>query len=309
VVGVHASSDSLVAVRINAPQSAAELAGVRSAAPGELARIAQGGWLAGARLHLALPAGAYETALVTTPPAVPDEELAEALRWQLRGTLSIAPENAILDLVHLPRPPGASSDPLLVVAAARSVVRAALAPFDELGLEVDAVDIPEFAQRNLLIAEEQPDAPGCRGFLSLAGNSALLTVQMGADLCFARRMSLPQMDDEPEHLADRIATQVQRSLEVFARQSRLPDVLSLTVGPHPHAPLLARAVHEQAEIPAPLFDPGMILSGTSAQPQDTRSLQTAEAAIALGMALRRERAAGATRLARLPGWLRLPRAA
>jgi len=51
-------------------------------------------------------------------------------------------------------------------------------------------------------------------------------------------------DEDPEHVADRIATQVQRSLEVVERQSGLAPIRTVWIGPHPDSALIARCTAE-----------------------------------------------------------------
>src|SRR5450631_291787 len=284
-VGVQVSGHRLAAVRLRALAPLPVVDAVRQyrIEPGKLGEavraLAHGDFLAGARVAITLGAGKYETTTIPTAPAVPEDELRDALRWQLRGALAYPPEEANFDFVRLPQAgsagPGGGGNSgangaILIVSAQRREVALALAPFYAAGIEPDALDIPEMAQRNLLGAGA--GMPNCRGFLSFDDTTSLLTVQLGDDLCFARRMQLPgagaPAEDEPEHLADRIATNVQRSLEVFARQSSLPEVALVTVGTHAHASLIARAIREQAEVATALFDPAVVVANPQVLPAD-----------------------------------------
>ena len=298
---MHAGEKRFAAVRLRAtvPSPTLELLRQFSAEAGAgtnaIRALAQQGFFTGARVVVTLPGGTYDTITVASPPAVPEEELRDALRWQMRGALSYPPEEAAFDFVRLPQATrgeteSASAPAMLVVAARRRDVAQTLAPFQAAGVQVDAVDIPEMAQRNLLRAGAKADA--CLGFLSFDNSSALLTVQLADELCFARRMQLPGAgrleEDEPEHIADRIATNVQRSLEVFARQSQMPDVASLVIGSHPHASLIARAIAEQAPVATTLFDPATAVAlGQNLQAELGGSTSMApELQLALGAALR-----------------------
>lgn len=321
--GVHLGGRRLSAVRVRHTAPVPTLESVRQLSvdpqnmPTAIRGLAQAGYFSGARVIASLPGGMYDTITIASPPAVPEEELRDALRWQLRGALSYAPEEATFDFVRLPQASrasaGTASGPaILVIAARRRDVTHALSPFVAAGIEVDVVDIPEMAQRNLLGAGSDIDA--CRAFLSFDESSALLTVQLREDLCFARRMQLPGAgrieEEEPEHTADRIATNVQRSLEVFARQSQMPEVASVSVGIHPHAALIARAIAEQAAVAAALFDPGSTVAlAPSLQAEfASAALTTPEFVLALGTALRSDQDALAMRAdaLALPAWL-LPR--
>lgn len=319
-VGVHMGENRIAAVRLGATAPMPTLALLRefrvdpASSTSTIRALAQEEFFAGAQVFVSLPGGKYDTITIASPAAVPEEELRDALRWQMRGALSYPPEEAAFDFVRLPQASraetgSASAPALLIVAARRRDVAQALAPFQAAGIEVLAVDIPEMAQRNLLSARAKTDT--CQGFLSFDDSSALLTVQLADELCFARRMQLPGIgrldDDEPEHTADRIATNVQRSLEVFARQSQMPDVASVVIGTHPHASLIARAITEQAAVATTLFDPAMAVALDQNVRFETSSAapMTSEMMLALGTALRSDdqvRSIADSALA-LPAWL------
>jgi len=319
-VGVHVGEKRLAAVRLCAtsPLPTLELlrhSSVDSGGPTSTIRaLAQEGFFASARVFVTLPGGKYDTITIAAPPAVPEEELRDALRWQMRGALSYPPEEAAFDFVRLPQASreetaSASAPAILIVAARRRDVAQALAPFQAAGVEVNAIDIPEMAQRNLLGGGVEPDV--CQGFLSFDDSSALLTVQLADELCFARRMQLPGVgrpeEDEPEHTADRIATNVQRSLEVFARQSQMPEVVSVVIGTHPHASLIARAISEQAAVPTTLFDAAtaVALEQNVRTELDGVTPRAPEMLLALGTALRSDEGIRsiANSALSLPAWL------
>ena len=202
-----------------------------------------------------LTPGGYETQPVPAP-AVPEAELREALRGQLRGALSFPPEQAALDFLRLPQAEGGRPT-LLAVAARLATVDEAVAPFEDAGVEVDAVDVPELALRNL--GSRHAAAEGTQAWLAFDGDAALFTVQLGAELCFARRLQAPAHvaatdADAQAQFADRVATHVQRSLELFERQSGLPPVLQMTVGPHRQAGRIARALVDATGIDTRVFE-------------------------------------------------------
>jgi MSHA biogenesis protein MshI len=229
----------------------------------ELVRqLAAGDLLGGASIVLTLAPGQYDLHQITAP-AVPPEELRDALRWQLRGSLAYAPEEAVLDFVRVPHGPDSrTKEALLVVTAHRPTVDGAIAPFTLAGVNVEAVDIPEFAQRNL--ARLGTPAEGTSAWLGFERETCLLTAQTKGELAFARRMLLPGANhnaidaDTPEsimHVTDRIVTQAQRTLDTFERQSGLPPVTRITVGPHRYAASIADALADRTGVVVARFDP------------------------------------------------------
>jgi len=227
----------------------------------ELVRhLADGNLLGGANVVLALAPGHYDLHQVTAP-SVPAEDLRDALRWQLRGSLAYPPEEAALDFVRIPHSAAShAKEALLVVTAHRPTIEAATAPFSTNGVFVEAVDIPEFAQRNLarLTAVE-----GTGVWLGFERETCLLTAHLDGELVFARRMLLPgaghnaidaDTADAVAHVTDRIVTQAQRTLDTFERQSGLPPVTRITVGPHRHATTITDALADRTGLIVTRFD-------------------------------------------------------
>jgi MSHA biogenesis protein MshI len=178
---------------------------------------------------------------------------------------------------------------LLVVAAQRRAVAQAVQPLASAGIDVLAVDVPEMAQRNLLAM--LPGADLGQALLSLDQSSGLLTVIKQGELCFARRILMPRSnaveEEDPEHVATRIATQIQRSVEVVERQSGLAPVQTVWIGPHPYAALIARCTVEQTGIDCPQLDLQAEVRFAGAAP-DLASESAAGALLAIGAALRDE---------------------
>ena len=225
--------------------------------------------------------------------SVPPAELREALRWKLRDVLPYGPEEAVVDFVRLAQAPKSNApDSLFVVAAPRRTVQQATAPLLAANIDLQAVDVAEMAQRNLL--NQLPVAEGGCALLGLEETSALLTIVHERALCFARRIqttgSQGAEDEDPEHIAQRIATHVHRSLEVVERQSGTAPVRTLWVGPHAYSALIARCVAEHTYLDCPQLDIQAELRFATPV-QDLPAGQAGGALIAIGAALRNEQSA------------------
>jgi MSHA biogenesis protein MshI len=236
--------------------------------------------------------GEYDLVQVNTP-AVPDDELRDALRCQLRGSLPYSPDEAALDFVRVPQAAEAPQRPtLLVLVAPRSTVTLAVAPLLDCGVDIEAVDVPELAQRNLLQLAGAGD--GTTAWLGFESNACLLTVHVGTVLAFARRIPVTGLahDVETEHqlayLSERIGTQVQRSLDLVERQLGQPPASRILLSPHRHAQRIARDVAERTGLQANVFDP--LLALHVAEPGMTPDIWGHDVMIALGAALRVEEA-------------------
>jgi len=304
-VGLFRSSTHLIAARVRRDaDGAAGVEQLEAIHVGHLqdaqalAHLLATGILRKAPVILALGAEHYST-FPLPAPAVPPAELRDALRWKLRELLPYAPEDAAIDCVRLTQAEGThATDSLFAVAAPRRAVAQLADPLLDAGVDLQAVDIPEMAQRNLLT--RLPGADGGRALLGLDDSSALLTVVDQAALCFARRIPAPRSlgieDDDPEHIAARIATHVQRSLEVFERQSGMAPVRTVWIGPHPYGALIARCTAEHTGLECLQLDLQAELRFAPTARELTSEIAGA-ALIAIGAALRDEGGLGAARSA------------
>lgn len=315
-VGVQVDDRRLAVVRVRAAMGDRPIlehvetvvsadSGVRAAA---LRRLAQAGLMRDAEVSLALSAGQYELHAINTPP-VPEDELRDAVRWQLRGVLAYAPEEAAVDFSRLPQPADAATSqagrPQLLAVAARLVtVDAGVRALAECGVTVTSVDIPEFAQRNLSLLHAAPE--GCVAWLSFEADACLLTVQLGGELCFARRFQAQgasllvagagggagsdaaggEADSVTQYFIERVVVHTQRSLELFERQSGLPAVSQMWIAPHLCATQLAGTIVERTGVDtrvfavAEAFEPGAaFLASTSAAQSNPDWLVAAGAAL------------------------------
>jgi MSHA biogenesis protein MshI len=301
-VGLYRTPSDLVAARVRQDSDAGysverlETADLKNQRDEQaLAQLVRAGILRNAPAVVVLGAEHYNTYPVPAP-SVPPAEMCEALRWKLRDVLPYGPEDAVIDFVHLAHARESSAaESLFAVAAPRRSVAQAVAPLLAANIDVQAVDIAEMAQRNLL--NQLPGDEAGRALLGLDESSALLTVVHQRALCFARRIQIPRSqgpeDEDPEHVATRIATQVQRSLEVVERQSGLAPVRTVWVGPHPYCALIARCTSEQTGLECLQLELQAELRFAAAT-GELAPEKAAGALIAIGAALRNEDPAAAS---------------
>jgi MSHA biogenesis protein MshI len=82
---------------------------------------------------------------------VPEAELREAMRWQLRDLVPVPPEQLAIDVFHSPpRPNANTARQVYVVAAEQSLIDQQAAVVTEAARRLDAIDIPELALRNIM---------------------------------------------------------------------------------------------------------------------------------------------------------------
>lgn len=211
-----------------------------------------------------LPSGDYQL-IQTEAPGVPREEWREALRWRLKDFLDYPGEEAVYDVADIPteqHAPGRQRQ-CFVVAARRQTVAQRLAGLLAGKIRVEAVDVPEMAQRNLAaLFEEENRGLACLAFDDGGG---LLTVSFQGELYASRRIDVPAAQFEGadegrrQQLFERISLETQRTLDAFDRQYSFMTVKRLMLAPHPALAGLQDALARNLYLPVEDMDLGQVL--------------------------------------------------
>lgn len=169
---------------------------------------------------LVLPFADYRLQVVD-PPAVPAEEVRQAVRWIVASRQPEEPIEALaLDFIRLDPQRGAAAE-LLVATAHSGTLRRHVERAHRAGLTLTAIDIAELAQRN--IAARLSDAEGYLALLALTPWGGLLTVTHGGELCFYRHIEFDWKaltGHDPlrcEGQMTRLTLELQRSLDYLER--------------------------------------------------------------------------------------------
>jgi len=212
----------------------------------------------------ALSPGEFSLQMVPAPE-VPPEELRQAVRWRIRDTLPYDAEEAVVDVFEIPPEALRSATPMLyVVAAPRWAVQARIELLEEAGANLQYIDIPEMAQRNITALLPE-DAQGVAG-LSFTRETGLLTLTRQATLYLARELEqgeqilipvperleasrgLALADPDPalQQALDSIVLEVQRSLDYYESHFSLPPIQRVAAGGRfREMPGLAEALEKQ----------------------------------------------------------------
>lgn len=224
-------------------------------------------------------------------PAVPTEERKEALRWSLKDVVSFPLDRACLDVLDIPADgmPSGRSPGVLVVAADEQAVRARVAPFEQAGIALDAVDIPELAQRNVAALLEDQN----RGlaFLRIDESGMMLTLTFHGELIAVRRgevntqqLAGPQTEQR-QHVTERLVLDLQRSLDNFDRQYSHIPISKVVVACHPQVDGLIDELGASTYVPVREMDLATVMD-FPAIPELRDSQRQAKYLLAIGAALR-----------------------
>jgi len=194
-----------------------------------LLRLAMDHDLKHARCTLALEPGEY-TVVATEAPAVPKEELRSAVRWRVKDLVDFPIDEATLDVFDAP---GDSAGPrsIYVVAARNGAIRRIAELCTEAGINLDVIDIPELAQRNLasLCTEDQLGL----ALIVFEADHGLITITRKGELYMTRRIEIGtdalNRGDEPARYFEQITLEVQRSLDYFDSHFRAAPIAHLAV--------------------------------------------------------------------------------
>lgn len=228
-------------------------------------------------------------------PGVPREERREALRWSLRGRVDYPVETACLAVLDVPGDgaPGRAAGVLVVSADERAVVSVA-APFEDARVPLDAIDVPELAQRNVAALLEDEN----RGLVLLCLNEAgsLLTLTYRGELVAARRgeIGVRQMlsndADEAARGRERVVLELQRSLDNFDRQYSHVPVSKVVLAVSPRVDGLIGELAENVYVPVQEMNLASVMDFPKTPELRDPAAQAANL-LAIGAALRAEDAA------------------
>lgn len=252
-----------------------------------LCRLAQGKGLKRYRCASLLGEGLYRVAQLEAP-AVPAEERVQALRWRLKDVVDFPVDGAAVAVVDIPTEGGRQANVFAIVAP-RDVVAERMALFQEAKVPLAAIDIPEMAVRNVAALFEEPN----RGlaFLVLNAGESLLTITCGGELYLSRRIevssqALADADDERrQQMLERLALELQRTLDNFDRQYGFVSVSRLLVCSEFDTAATVAALGQNLYLPVQAADLAKVAE-FDAIPELRSMERQAQCLLAIGAALR-----------------------
>ncbi len=183
-----------------------------------------------ARCTTLLDNGEYSLLLTEAPDVRPDE-LRTALRWRVKDLIDFHINDATLDAFELPGSEGNKSREMYAVAARNEAIRRRADALQNAGINLDVIDIPEMAQRNL--AALLPEDTQGVALLSFTNRGGLLTISRQGDLYLSRNLDvgldLLQHGGDLTGSFDRVVLEIQRSLDYFESHFRQSPVQHLVL--------------------------------------------------------------------------------
>ncbi|MHB8427788.1 MAG: type IV pilus biogenesis protein PilM, partial [Acidiferrobacterales bacterium] len=171
--------------------------------------------------------------LLTEAPDVHADELKAALRWRVKDLINFHINDASLDVFDLPGDvaPGRARE-MYVVAARNSSIQTRADALDAAGINLDIIDIPELAQRN--VASLLPEDASGVAVLTLQAANGLVTLTRQGLLYLSRTLNVGYETlngaAAPAGYFDHIVLEIQRSLDYFESHFREAPIRHLVLG-------------------------------------------------------------------------------
>lgn len=188
--------------------------------------------LIGAEISLVL-SDTYYQLLMTDQLAVPEAEMASALRWKMKGLLEIPSNEALLETLVVPAHGlGEKRKKVLVVAAEKAFLTKCIHAFEKALIPLSFVGIELFSLRNLSIF----NAPGKQTqlLLSLSNSQCLLTVLYDKNIYLVRKPKIDPIaldNSLDEQLFEQILLEIHRSTDYCLSELKLPAPKEVILSP------------------------------------------------------------------------------
>jgi MSHA biogenesis protein MshI len=239
----------------------------------QIERVARELNLARYQCSTMLRAGEYDMLLVDAPN-VPRAEMKSALRWKVKGMVDYSMDEATLDFLTVPAAASAEGRaPQLYAVLARSdLLQARVRKFDEAGIPLAAIDIPDTAQRNIAALYQSEERGVALAYFGR--NLGLLTISHRDELYLTRRLELgveelaEDVDAAEGGAHERVVLEIQRTLDHFERQFRNLAVGKLLLAPTGRSTRLREILGERFEMPVQEIDLAEVLSFDGPKPDE-----------------------------------------
>jgi len=235
-----------------------------------------------------LDIGEYQL-LVVDAPEVPPAELRAAVRWQIQDLIDFHIDDAVLDVFDAPPGgPAGTRKQMYVVVARAATVKQRIDRLEQAGLDLEVIDIPELAMRN--IAARLPEDEAGLATLYISAHQCLITLTHQAILYLTRSIDFGYRDlqenaSNPHTLSDRLALEIQRSMDYYEQHFHQAPIRTIAMLPMPVTLYgLEDALQQTLGLPTRIVSLGDVISGG----QEPDQASAASCLLAVGSALRME---------------------
>jgi len=188
-------------------------------------------------------------------PNVPEEELVEALKWQVKDLVTIEPEQMALDYYDGPELAGGNKK-LNVVVADKALLAPIVHTLVNEHFKPESITIEEFAFARLV----EPSDDAVLLLCQQPNEEMLMLIVKNGQLFFQRRLrgmaEIGKRNEEELMMGtiDSLSLEIQRSSDYFERQLKQAPIRRIEVlVPIEKEAFLARKLAENSNVPVNLF--------------------------------------------------------
>ena len=233
--------------------------------------------------------GTYHLLLVEAPDVQP-AELRAAIRWRIKDLIDFHVDDAVIDVFEVPNQRAAGSNSMMYAVVARtSAVKQRIDRLTKAEINLNIVDIPELALRNL--ATLLPEDVGGVALLYLEEEAGLITVTRQSTLYLSRRIDIGarELTGIPAHdleaKLDSILVEIQRTLDYYESHFSQPAVSNVIITPVPiEISNIAEHLNRQLDMQVREMDLNHLIDVPEQMDKDQQS----HCLLAVGAALREE---------------------
>lgn len=233
--------------------------------------------------------GSYNLLLVEAPDVQPSE-LRAAIRWRIKDLIDFHVDDAVIDVFEVPNQKAAGSNSMMYAVVARtSAVKQRIDRLTKAEINLDIVDIPELALRNL--ATLLPEDVGGVATLYLEQDAGLITVTRQSTMYLSRRIDVGTAGlvgvepDQRQRRLDSIIVEIQRTLDYYESHFSQPAVSNVVITPvTDELNDLATYLNQQLDMQVREMDLNQLVD----LPDQMGKEQQANCLLAVGAALREE---------------------
>jgi len=221
--------------------------------------------------------------LSTEKPEVPEEDLIDALSWDIKDSIGFPLEEATIDVFPVPKE-AANQNQINVVAAKKIVINEQTALFKEANLKLNMIDIEELAYRNIAATQDKESLGSV--VVILRRNHGMVLFYKSGELHFSRRLAAGYdlLNNDPGQI-ESIALEIQRSIDYFDRHFANIGINNLILLPYPgNEENTVNFLNSNLTVSCSLAD----LSSGIDWEHEFNPLEKARCLLALGVALRVE---------------------
>jgi MSHA biogenesis protein MshI len=188
-------------------------------------------------------------------PNVPINEIADAVKWQIKDLVTIPPDDMVLDYFDGPQL-AAGLEKINVVCASKKELQSYVEPLSKNNLIINTITTEEFAFTALLPMNND----ACIMVCQQPGEELNLLIVRQGRLYFQRRLlSMAKLAEKSEEqlmmgVIDSLSLEIQRSIDYFERQLKQSPIKSIEVLlPMTTEAFVAQKLAENVNVPVNIF--------------------------------------------------------